>query len=87
VRLEKLQSEAGYHPKWKDLNLAAKVPGWQRFRPMQERLEQTADARTAGIDEAIARAEAEKAAPGNPEEQQRLFRQFIEWRKRQIRQQ
>jgi hypothetical protein len=30
-RLNVLQTEAGYHPKWKDVNLAAEVPGWNRF--------------------------------------------------------
>jgi hypothetical protein len=30
-RLKVLQTKAGYHPKWKDVNLAAQVPGWRRF--------------------------------------------------------
>lgn len=38
-RLPKLQSSAGFHPRWADLNLAATVPGWQRFKPMQDRLD------------------------------------------------
>ena len=38
-RFEKLQKEPGYHEKWKDVNLAGQVPGWQRFRPLQERLD------------------------------------------------
>jgi TRAP-type uncharacterized transport system substrate-binding protein len=37
-RFPKLQNEAGYHPKWKDLNLAATVPGWKRYAPMQDKL-------------------------------------------------
>jgi TRAP-type uncharacterized transport system substrate-binding protein len=37
-RLPQLQKEAGYHPKWSDLNLAANVPGWRRFEPMQRKL-------------------------------------------------
>jgi TRAP-type uncharacterized transport system substrate-binding protein len=37
-RFPRLQQEAGFHPKWKEVNLAATVPGWQRFRPMQDRL-------------------------------------------------
>jgi TRAP-type uncharacterized transport system substrate-binding protein len=41
-RLPRLQTEAGFHPRWKDLNLAATVPGWQRFRPMQARLDAAA---------------------------------------------
>jgi TRAP-type uncharacterized transport system substrate-binding protein len=37
-RLERLQKEPGYHDKWKDVNLAARVPGWTRFGPMQDGL-------------------------------------------------
>ena len=37
-RFPKLQTEPGYHPKWSELNLAASVPGWQRFAPMQAKL-------------------------------------------------
>ena len=38
-RLPRLQTEAGFHPKWKELNLAATVPGWQRSKAMQARLD------------------------------------------------
>jgi TRAP-type uncharacterized transport system substrate-binding protein len=37
-RFAKLQTEPGYHPKWKEINLAAVVPGWRRFPPMQAKL-------------------------------------------------
>jgi hypothetical protein len=37
-RLRVLQTKAGYHPKWKDVNLAAKVPGWKRFPTVTEML-------------------------------------------------
>ena len=33
------------HPKWKDVNLAAKVPGWTRFGPAQDALAQQATKR------------------------------------------
>ena len=41
-RFELLQKQPGYHEKWKDVNLAATVPGWTRFRPLQERLDKIA---------------------------------------------
>ena len=43
-RFEKLQKEPGYHEKWKDVNLAANVPGWQRFKPLQDKLDKVAAA-------------------------------------------
>lgn len=97
-RFEKLQTEQGYHPKWKDVNLASKVPGWQRFRPMQERLDKVAQPtpppvarppapvpakRSVEVDPALARKQAERAAPNDPAEQERLFKQFLEWSKSQ----
>jgi TRAP-type uncharacterized transport system substrate-binding protein len=84
-RLPKLQKEAGYHPKWRELNLAATVPGWQRFAPMQNKLVAAAAIKTdfradggAELKQAIGRL-----APGNAAEQQRLFQQFL--RSQQVR--
>ena len=97
-RLPKLQTEAGYHKNWKDVNLAAAVPGWQRFRPLTERLERAererpksssaasaagATAQLPSAAEDAARQQAARAAPGNPAEQERLFKEFLEWRRRQ----
>lgn len=98
-RLPKLQNEPGYHKNWKDVNLAAAVPGWQRFKPLTDRIEQaarerpkTAAAPNAAVGEArvgasgqedLARHQAARAAPGDAAEQERLFREFLEWRRRQ----
>ena len=97
-RFDKLQTDPGYHPKWKDVNLAGKVPGWRRFQPMQDRLDKLAAAvpptpptpvpavRPASVDQTLARQQAVRAAPGNPAEQERLFQQFMEWSKKQGKQ-
>jgi TRAP-type uncharacterized transport system substrate-binding protein len=78
-RLPKLQAEPGFHAKWRDLNLAAAVPGWQRFGAMQDKLVASAAAETnfrsdnaAKLKEAIARL-----APGNEAEQNRLLQRFL----------
>ena len=85
-RFENLQKQPGYHEKWKDVNLAGTVPGWQRFRPLQEKLDRTAAAvpRTT-VDPAQLRTQAARAAPHDPGEQERLFQQFLEWSKKQGR--
>ena len=86
-RFEKLQKEPGYHEKWKDVNLAAKVPGWQRFKPLQDRLDKVAVvAAPRAIDPVQLRTQAARAAPNDPNEQERLFKQFLEWSKKQSRQ-
>ena len=75
----------GFHPKWKDVNLAAQVPGWTRFKPAQDWLDKAAaqqrsvDAdlrhsfgtylKRRGVTEAGVRSEDE------------LFEQFLEWRR------
>ena len=46
-RFDRLQKEPGYHEKWKDVNLAATVPGWTRFQPMQDKLDKSAIAASA----------------------------------------
>ena len=38
-RFSRLQNDPGYHEKWKDVNLAATVPGWTRFAPLQDKLD------------------------------------------------
>jgi TRAP-type uncharacterized transport system substrate-binding protein len=78
-RFERLQKEPGYHQRWKDVNLAASVPGWQRFRPLQERLDRLATAPRAVVDPVQARAQAARVAPNDPIEQERIFKQFLEW--------
>jgi TRAP-type uncharacterized transport system substrate-binding protein len=67
-----------YQPKWKEMNIAGTIPGWRRFPPAQELIDK-ALAPTASIDMSLARAQAAKAAPLDPAEQDRLFREFLEW--------
>ncbi len=85
-RFEKLQKEPGYHEKWKDVNLAASVPGWTRFKPLQDRLDKAAVVSARAVDPAQLRAQAVRAAPHDPVEQERLFRQFLEWNRKQSKQ-
>jgi len=83
-RLERLQ-ESGFHPKWKDVNIAARVPGLNRFPAAQEWLDKTASLGLAetspglprGTDAALSAAVARPTTP----EQERLFREFLEWKR------
>jgi TRAP transporter TAXI family solute receptor len=73
------------HPKWKETNLNATLKGWRRFPAAEEWLakNQPKQASAINIDPAIVRSQAAKAAPNDPAEQERLFRQFMEWTKTQ----
>ncbi len=86
-----------YHPKWKEINLAANVPGWNRYWVADEMLKKAAEANKGAtaatgqapaqaIDPNLARAQAARAAPGNRAEQERLFQQFLEWSKQRPKQ-
>ena len=70
------------HPKWKEVNLAANLKGWNRFPAAQDWLEKIAAQQAATrVDTNLARQQAARAAPNNAAEQERLFQQFLEWSK------
>jgi TRAP-type uncharacterized transport system substrate-binding protein len=79
------------HVKWKEANLTATLKGWKRFPAAEEWLAKNPEKlassapRPIMIDPAIVRAQAAKAAPNDPQEQERLFQQFMEWSKSQRR--
>ncbi len=87
------------HPKWKEVNLAATLPGWKRFPAAAEWLE-GASKRTAAVAPAqgAAPAAAPPAAPTRPDTgaaaggqgaasvgggDDTLYREFMEWKRKQ----
>ena len=76
-RFPKLQNEPGYHPKWKDLNLAATVPGWKRYAPMQEKLTRLINPRPGGDKAAELSEQLERLLPGDKSAQQQLLRDLL----------
>jgi uncharacterized protein len=84
ARFPELQ-KAPRHPKWKEVNLSAKLKGWNRFAGAQTWLDSQPPPQTvvkAGT-ESVVRQQAAQAAPGDPVEQERLFQQFMEWKRQQ----
>ena len=75
----------GYRKLWKDVNLAANLGGWTRYWVAEQKLKEVLGAQAAApaIDTALARQQAARVAPGDPAEQERLFKRFLEWAKRQ----
>ncbi|HWN49321.1 MAG TPA: TAXI family TRAP transporter solute-binding subunit [Xanthobacteraceae bacterium] len=89
-RFDKLK-QPSFHPKWKEINLAARVPGWVRYPVAEEVLAATAakepvasrpagsPARATGSAEALAgRSSADTTALTNSP----LFQEFLEWRQK-----
>jgi len=92
ANFDKLQKPP-YHPKWKDMNLLATVPGWTRFSVAEAAVQQLR--RASGLPDQPANLEQEfrifvgnqppprNGATRSPEELHGLFEQFLQWRERQ----
>jgi TRAP-type uncharacterized transport system substrate-binding protein len=78
-----------FHPKWRDTNLAATVPGWQRFAVSERLLAKVAAADAADqsklsleFQSFLKGAGDAAAVPRSPADREELFREFLQWRKR-----
>ena len=80
------------HPKWRDVNLAATVPGWTRLSTAQEMLDRLAQADAQAHAQTATNAQVNSsdfasflAANGGstltPQQREALFRQFVEWQR------
>ncbi|HLK82619.1 MAG TPA: TAXI family TRAP transporter solute-binding subunit [Xanthobacteraceae bacterium] len=87
-RWDKL-TQPPFHPRWRDVNLAATVPGWTRFSVAEEMLQRYGE---DASDQAMARdfqtyvTREVRSAPRTDAERDALFRQFMLWREHQRRQ-
>jgi TRAP-type uncharacterized transport system substrate-binding protein len=72
-----------YHPKWRDVNLAATVPGWTRFAPAEEMLQQV-EAQHQQQEKVDFQTflKQQPGAPANEAQREALFRDFLQWRER-----
>src|SRR5262249_24367072 len=82
-RFDKLK-QPSFHPKWKEINLAARVPGWMRSPVAEEALaaiaaKEPVAARPVGSGETLAGRADVNTAP--------LFQEFLEWRQKNRRNQ
>src|SRR5262245_28217189 len=68
------------HPKWKEVNLAATVPGWTRWAPAEEIL-QAMRAQQAHVGQR-ATTSGQSTTNLNEAERQRLYREFQQWQQK-----
>lgn len=79
-----------FHPRWRDVNLAATVPGWTRFAASEDMVRRLAQ--NVPEDPALQRDfqtylnTERRVAPGSAAERDTMFRQFMKWREQQRRQ-
>lgn len=75
------------HPKWREANLAAVLPGWRRFEGAEEWLRsraKLAQGEREQFDKFLA-GRREQAAALPSDERDRLFQEFLQWKARERR--
>ena len=71
-----------YHPKWRDVNLAATVPGWTRFSAAEQLLQnmqteqQQSQQQRAAFETFLSN---QPNVPTNDADREALFRKFLQW--------
>jgi TRAP-type uncharacterized transport system substrate-binding protein len=76
------------HPKWRDVNLAATVPGWSRWAVAEEMLrhirpKDAVDPQVASRDfSAFLKDKGSPAANFTQEQREALFREFLQWQEK-----
>ncbi len=76
-RFDRLQHPP-FHPKWRDVNLAATVPGWTRFSVAETMLQQLKTKQQQQTD-FQAFLSTRQDAPDSEAGREALFRQFLQW--------
>jgi TRAP transporter TAXI family solute receptor len=78
----------GRHPKWKEVNLGASVPGWERYKPAQDWLDRQARLASASADDRRAFEsflDGRGAGTTQAGERERLFEEFLAWQQARAR--
>jgi TRAP transporter TAXI family solute receptor len=69
----------GRHPKWQEVNLAATVPGWKRFKGAQDWIDRSAATSAKKPDPAFEAFLESRDIKASPSERQKLFEDFVAW--------
>lgn len=75
-----------FHPKWRDVNLAATVPGWTRYAVADQMLQRLTGGTTADTQrdfEVFLSRSTKDGTTRDQAERDALFREFLQWRERQ----
>jgi len=71
--------KAPRHPKWKETNLSATLPGWTRFKGADDWLRRQPQAQRDQFDRFV----AAKRPDASPADRDQLFKDFMQWRNAQ----
>ena len=76
--------KAPRHPKWKETNLSATLPGWTRFKGADEWLKRQQPQQTPVAQrDQFERFVAAKRPDASPADREQLFKDFMQWRNAQ----
>jgi hypothetical protein len=79
---------ADRHPKWRDVNLAATLPGWSRFAAAEQWLAKAREQQAGSLQkrfEDFLRATRQPGAPDLPAaERKKLFDEFVGWTRKSL---
>jgi hypothetical protein len=71
------------HPKWKETNLAATLPGWKRFEAAEQWLQRNRQPPIAGVRDQFNQFLAARVGAGavlaTSDDRERLFQEFLKW--------
>ena len=88
TKWEKFQKPP-FHPKWKEVNLAATVPGWQRWSVAEEMLQRMSQKKKddqqqlSGDFQTYLNSRLDVPGTRDPAQRDELYRDFLRWRERQ----
>jgi len=79
---------ADRHPKWRDVNIGASLPGWSRVAAAEEWLTKAKEQQAGSLQkrfEDFLRATRKPGSPDlSPAEQKRLFEEFVGWTRKSL---
>ena len=81
-RFDRLK-QPSFHPKWKEVNLTAKVPGWNRYWVAADKLATMSRFSAVSNPEVVRPTRPEPTVPQDATDQEARFREFLTWRKKQ----
>jgi hypothetical protein len=79
-RFDRLK-QPSFHPKWKEVNLAAKVPGWNRYWVAEDKIAAMPKPSMVTPERAN-RVSTEATPPRDSAKQEALFEEFLSWQKK-----
>jgi TRAP transporter TAXI family solute receptor len=73
--------KAPRHPKWRETNLAATLPGWTRFAAAEQWLQRHRPPAVAGVRDQFNQFLADRGGvrPGTQADREQLFQEFVKW--------